>query len=120
MKTEYGKLTWEEVRDCDKDRVVILPVAATEDHGPHMVLDTDTLLGTSIQTLLEEMNLPPRVSEALLYGQGDFAPFLHLAQCCESFDPKALQAAVDQLHLGCEQVNRAQLVGLGFADSLHG
>ena len=79
-----------------------------------------TLLGTSIQTLLEEMNLPPRVSEALLYGQGDFAPFLHLAQCCESFDPKALQAAVDQLHLGCEQVNRAQLVGLGFADSLHG
>ena len=79
-----------------------------------------TLLGTSIQTLLEEMNLPPRVSEALLYGQGDFAPFLHLAQCCESFDPKALQAAVDQLHLSCEQVNRAQLVGLGFADSLHG
>ena len=79
-----------------------------------------TLLGTSIQTLLEEMNLPPRVSEALLYGQGDFAPFLHLAQCCESFDPKALQAAVDQLHLGCEQVNRAQLVGLGFADRLHG
>ena len=79
-----------------------------------------TLLGTSIQTLLEEMNLPPRVSEALLYGQGDFAPFLHLAQCCESFDPKALQAAVEQLHLSSEQVNRAQLVGLGFADSLHG
>ena len=79
-----------------------------------------TLLGTSIQTLLEEMNLPARVSEALLYGQGDFAPFLHLAQCCESFDPKALQAAVEQLHLSSEQVNRAQLVGLGFADSLHG
>ncbi|MDF1779407.1 MAG: creatininase family protein [Rhizobiaceae bacterium] len=48
MKTDYGKLTWEEVRDADKDRVIILPVAATEDHGPHMVLDTDTLLGTSI------------------------------------------------------------------------
>ena len=48
MKPEYGKLTWEEVRDSDKDRVVILPVAATEDHGPHMALDTDTLLATRI------------------------------------------------------------------------
>ena len=30
MKTAYGKLTWEEVRDADKDRVVILNVSATE------------------------------------------------------------------------------------------
>ena len=48
METEYAKLTWEEVRDSDKDRVIILPVAATEDHGPHMALDTDTLIGTRI------------------------------------------------------------------------
>ncbi|MCC5970288.1 MAG: creatininase family protein [Pararhodobacter sp.] len=48
MTPYYGKLTWEEVRDADKDRVVILSVSATEDHGPHMALDTDTLLGTSI------------------------------------------------------------------------
>lgn len=48
MQAHYGKLTWEEVRDAEKDRVVILPVAATEDHGPHMPLDTDTLLGTRI------------------------------------------------------------------------
>ncbi|HUG62406.1 MAG TPA: creatininase family protein [Methylomirabilota bacterium] len=44
----YAKLTFEEVRDADKDRVVILPVGATEDHGPHMALDTDTLLVGSI------------------------------------------------------------------------
>ena len=48
MNPIYGKLTWEEVRDADKDRVVILPVSATEDHGPHMALDTDTVLGSSI------------------------------------------------------------------------
>jgi len=48
MKTQYAKLTWEEVRDADKDRVIILPVGATEDHGPHMALDTDTLIGTRI------------------------------------------------------------------------
>lgn len=48
MKTAYGKLTWEEVRDADKDRVVILNVSATEDHGPHMPLDTDTVLGMAV------------------------------------------------------------------------
>jgi len=48
MTTTYGHLTWEEVRDADKDRVVILNVSATEDHGPHMPLDTDTVLGMAI------------------------------------------------------------------------
>ena len=48
MTTSYGHLTWEDVRDADKDRVVILSVSATEDHGPHMPLDTDTVLGMAI------------------------------------------------------------------------
>jgi creatinine amidohydrolase len=48
MTTAYGKLTWKEVRDIDKDRVVILNVSATEDHGPHMPLDTDTVLGMAV------------------------------------------------------------------------
>jgi creatinine amidohydrolase len=48
MTPQYGKLTWEEVRDADKDRVVILNVSATEDHGPHMPLDTDTVLGMAV------------------------------------------------------------------------
>lgn len=48
MTTEYGKLTWHQVRDADKDRVIILSVSATEDHGPHMPLDTDTVLGMAV------------------------------------------------------------------------
>ncbi|MPV86759.1 creatininase family protein [Ostreibacterium oceani] len=48
INTNYGKLTWEQVRDADKDRVVILNVSATEDHGPHMPLDTDTVLGMAV------------------------------------------------------------------------
>ena len=50
-----------------------------------------TLLGTSMQSLLEEMNLPANVSEALLYGQGEFAPFLRLAQACEQFEAARAQ-----------------------------
>ena len=48
MKTSYGQLTIDEVREADKDRVVILSVSATEDHGSHMPLDTDTVLGMAV------------------------------------------------------------------------
>lgn len=76
------------------------------------------LLGTSMQTLLDEMNLPVAVSEALLYNQGEFAPFLKLASQCENFDGGALGKAAAELHLPFERINRAQLLSLGFADSL--
>ncbi len=76
------------------------------------------LLGTSMQSLLEEMNLPESVSDALLYNQGEFAPFLRLASQCENFDAAALIAAAEELNLSRDQINRAQLVALGFADSL--
>ena len=73
-----------------------------------------------MQSVLDEMNLPANVTDALVHNEGEFAPFLRLAQCCEQFDAKALSAAATALHLPFEQVNRAQLVALGFADSLHG
>ena len=69
MQAHYGKLTWEEVRDADKDRVVILPVAATEDHGPHMPLDTDTLLGTRIvEAVAEKAPYEVLVMPTIPYG----------------------------------------------------
>jgi creatinine amidohydrolase len=44
MSAIYGKNTWPEIKDLDKDRVVIVPVGAMEDHGPHLPLDTDNLI----------------------------------------------------------------------------
>ncbi|ENO89373.1 EAL and HDOD domain-containing protein [Thauera linaloolentis] len=76
------------------------------------------LLGTSIQSVLDEMNLPVSITDALVHGQGEFAPFLRLAQHCEGFDGAGLVSAVAALHLPCDRVNHALLTGLGFADSL--
>lgn len=76
------------------------------------------LLGTSMQALLDEMHLPTAVSDALLHDEGEFAPFLKLARHCESFDSSGLAKAAAELHLAPEQINRAQLTALGFADSL--
>jgi len=46
---ELAQLTWEEVRDLDRARtVVVLPVGAIEAHGPHLPLDTDVVIATAM------------------------------------------------------------------------
>ncbi len=45
----YGKLTWMEVNEAVKaDKVIVVPVAAIEQHGPHLPIDTDDLAVTTI------------------------------------------------------------------------
>lgn len=47
--TDLSDLTWEELRALDKARaVVILPVGATEAHGPHLPLGTDVIIAQAM------------------------------------------------------------------------
>jgi len=42
---ELAELTWEEVRDLDRQRTIaVLPVGAIEAHGPHLPLGTDVVI----------------------------------------------------------------------------
>ena len=46
---ELAQLTWEEVRDLDRARtIVVLPVGAMEAHGPHLPLATDVVIATAM------------------------------------------------------------------------
>jgi creatinine amidohydrolase len=46
---ELAQLTWEEVRDLDRARtMVVLPVGAIEAHGPHLPLDSDVVIATAM------------------------------------------------------------------------
>ena len=46
---ELAQLTWEEVRDLDRARMLaVLPVGAIEAHGPHLPLDTDVVIATAM------------------------------------------------------------------------
>ncbi|MBS0348541.1 MAG: HDOD domain-containing protein [Proteobacteria bacterium] len=76
------------------------------------------LLGASLQSALDEMHLPAGIADALLSGDGVYAPFLKLACALEGFDAKNLTAQAEALHLSAEQINRAHLEALAFADSL--
>jgi creatinine amidohydrolase len=49
VKYHFGEMTWAEVRDASAaGRVAILPVATIEDHGPHLPIDTDVVLCTTV------------------------------------------------------------------------
>ncbi|MDR2014625.1 MAG: HDOD domain-containing protein [Azoarcus sp.] len=78
----------------------------------------NSLLGTPMQAVLDEMPLPKPIVDALLYDQGDYAQFLRLARACESFYPNALIQAANDLQLTSGQINQAHLVALDFADKL--
>ncbi|MCC7418938.1 MAG: creatininase family protein [Planctomycetaceae bacterium] len=52
---KYGELKWTEVQRMDKSRrVVVLPLASLEQHGHHLPLLTDTLIGAEIARRVEE------------------------------------------------------------------
>lgn len=78
----------------------------------------DVLLGSDMPAILEEMHLPVAVSDALLRGEGVYAPFLKLARGIESFDASVLTRQAEELKIPLEEVNEAMLAALSFADSL--
>jgi creatinine amidohydrolase len=46
---EWADLTWEDVRDLDRSRMVaVLPVGALEAHGPHLPLGTDNVIAIAM------------------------------------------------------------------------
>jgi creatinine amidohydrolase len=70
--------TWEELRDLDKrDLWVILPVGATEAHGPHLPLGTDVIIAEAMANAgakaLEARGVKTLVAPALAYTSAGYA-----------------------------------------------
>ena len=78
----------------------------------------EALLGAPLTEILELMRLPEAIDDALLRGEGIYAPFLALARAVEGGDGPALARQVEDLGLQAEACNRAVLSALSFADSL--
>lgn len=51
---KLGELKWPDIRDMDKSKVVVVPTAAMEQHGPHMPLLTDTILTQGVVDAVEQ------------------------------------------------------------------
>jgi len=73
-----AELTWEQVRDLDRARVVaILPVGAVEAHGPHLPISTDLIIAEAMAERgarkLAARGLEPLVMPTLSYTAAGFA-----------------------------------------------
>ncbi len=82
----YGDLTWPEVNEAVKQKkVILIPIGSTEQHGPHLPLDVDNLIATSV--CLEAGRRAPDkilVAPTISYGYNihalDYPGTLHVGQ----------------------------------------
>jgi creatinine amidohydrolase len=62
----WDELTWPDIQALDRDRTVaVLPVSATEQHGPHLPLAVDAIINRGIVTRAVEL-LPSEVPVLIL------------------------------------------------------
>lgn len=77
----------------------------------------DRLLGLSMEDVLEKIQLPEAVCEALLTRGGIYGPFLALAEACE-LNSMLVATLAASLKISPEEVNKAHLSALAWAQNL--
>lgn len=90
------ELTREEVRELAADATVLVPVAATEQHGPHLPLQTDSLIGEAVAfraATAAAAHVPIVVAPLLPYGYSAH----HLFACAMSLTSATFLSVVNDL-----------------------
>ncbi|MGZ3241530.1 MAG: EAL and HDOD domain-containing protein, partial [Burkholderiaceae bacterium] len=77
----------------------------------------DRLLGIPMEEVLENIQLPEPVTQALLTREGMYGPFLSLAEACEKGNG-AVGELADSLFISAAQVNEAHMAALAWAQTL--
>ncbi len=74
--SELGALTWPQLEDVGPRAVLAVPLGATEQHGPHLPLDTDTCIARAIAERAAASSEGMVVAPALPFGaSGEHAGF---------------------------------------------
>ncbi len=78
----------------------------------------DALLESPMEEILERINIPETIADALLTRTGLYGPILSLAEACVSQDTDRIQDLSDALILSADQVNDAHLRALAWVEQL--
>jgi EAL and modified HD-GYP domain-containing signal transduction protein len=78
----------------------------------------DRLMGESLETLTQQIQIPVAVSAALTRRKGTLAQFLALAEACESMHPEAIARHAAVLGLSDRTVNLAVFDALAWAHEM--
>ena len=66
-KNMMDQMTWIEYEASTKEKILILPVGSTEQHGPHLPLGVDTIIVTIIASAIAAQ-IPAVIAPTLSYG----------------------------------------------------
>lgn len=98
---DLAELTRDQVADLAPRSVLVLPIGAVEQHGPHLPLITDTLIvGTVAERAVSALGdrVPTVLAPAMPFGHSEH----HLFACAASLKPATLTAVltdlIDSLH----------------------
>ncbi|PKO46027.1 MAG: diguanylate phosphodiesterase [Betaproteobacteria bacterium HGW-Betaproteobacteria-22] len=78
----------------------------------------DAILKMPMENILEKIQLPETVTEALLTRGGIYGPFLALTEACEGADEKRILELSELLQFDAEKVNQSHISALAWAESL--
>ncbi|MBS4098492.1 MAG: EAL domain-containing protein [Sulfuricella sp.] len=78
----------------------------------------DVVLETPLDSLVENLNLPQNIGDALRYRTGIYAPFLNLVEASENMDWKQVESLSQALHLPAENINQAHFEALVWAEQM--
>jgi EAL and modified HD-GYP domain-containing signal transduction protein len=76
----------------------------------------DVMLGVPMEQAIENLVLPSDINDALLERTGLLAPFLQLVEACEAADGEEIAELARSLQLSNEQINRAHIDALAWAE----
>jgi c-di-GMP phosphodiesterase len=78
----------------------------------------DAILKMPMETVLEKIQLPESVSEALLSREGIYGPFLQLTEACEDSDSKRILELAELLQFDASKVNECHIAALAWVETL--
>ena len=78
----------------------------------------ECMLGMGMPQILQKIDLPEVIHEALLTRSGIYGPFLALAEACETANMDCMRARAESLHLRPAQVNQYHLAAMAWAGEL--
>jgi len=78
----------------------------------------DAILKMPMETVLEKIQLPENVSEALLTRSGIYGPFLQLTEACEDSDNKKILEIAELLQFDATKVNECHIAALAWVETL--
>lgn len=78
----------------------------------------DAILKMPMETVLEKIQLPEPVSEALLTRSGIYGPFLQLTEACEDADDQRILELAELLQFDAKKVNNCHIAALAWVETL--